>query len=152
MPPDHAAAFLVASMRRPSSPEVSPMPPPTPPPLRVIAVPGLLVADDVAYQNGNRFRFVGRSKAPAKFDPAEAGPEDASDKPPKNADRAHKLLMLRYPPEPSEYPDDVEHRFVLRALKKGAVLPLDEHTAGRAGVESPKTTKPAEKARKDGEA
>jgi hypothetical protein len=110
------------------------MPPPTPPVLRVIAVSGHLVADDVAYQNGNRFRFVGRAKSPAKGTTGEHPLEE------------------RFPPEASEYPDDLPRRFVLRALKKGALLPLDEHTARRAGVEPPKNTKPADKARKGGEA
>jgi hypothetical protein len=116
------------------------MPLPCPPPLRVIAVPGHLVADDLAYQNNNRFRFVGRAKSPAR------GTTGADS------------LEERFPPEASEYADDQPRRFVLRALQKRALLPLDEHTAKRAGVEPPASdlpktsTRPAEKARKGGEA
>lgn len=92
------------------------MPLPSPPPLRVMAVPGHLVADDAAYQAGNRFRFVGRSPTRAKNLPPEPSLEEM------------------YPPEAREYPDDDKHRYVLRALKKGALRALDEHTEKRAGI------------------
>jgi hypothetical protein len=93
---------------------------PSPPVLRVIAIAGHLVADDLAYQAGNRFRFVGRSPTPAKNpDPALAS----------------SPLEQRYPPEPREYPDDHAHRYVRRAVKKGGLLPLDEYTARVSGVD-----------------
>lgn len=83
--------------------------------LRVIASPGHLVADDVAYQGGARFRFVGRSPSPAKC----RNPEN---------------LEERFPPKEVEYEDDGARRFVRRALQKGALLPCDETTAKLAGV------------------
>lgn len=88
------------------------------PPLRVIAVPGHLIADDLAYRNGNRFRFVGRSLVPAKVDPSDA-----------------ENLELRFPPMEREYPNDGDHRsYLFRALQKGALLPVDEFTANQAKV------------------
>lgn len=102
------------------------------PPLRVIAVPGHMIADDLAYRNGMRFRFVGRSPVPAKI--------DASDS---------ENLELRFPPMEREYPNDVDHRsYIFRALQKGSLLPCDEFTAMQAKVKfvpSPKvqTSKPS---------
>ena len=83
--------------------------------LNVIARPGHLVADDLAYQGGARFRFVGRAIVPVKT----AQPEN---------------LETRFPPAPREYPDDGAHRYVRRAIQKGALVPLDEYTAKAAGV------------------
>lgn len=106
-----------------------------PPPLRVIAAPGHLVADDKAYQAGNRFRFVGRSPTRAKDIPPGAS------------------LEAMYPPEARDVPDDHEHRYVLRHLQRGALLPADEHTAKRAGVPfvpSPKKSAPAEPSARKG--
>jgi hypothetical protein len=84
--------------------------------LRVIAAPGHLVADDVAYQGGARFRFVGRSPTPHKV----PNPEN---------------LETRFPPTEREYPDDNAHRYLRRALQKGSILPCDKDTAKIAGVE-----------------
>jgi hypothetical protein len=83
--------------------------------LRVIAAPGHLVSDDVAYQGGARFRFLGRSPVAAKTD----APEN---------------LELRFPPREREYEDSHPNRYIRRALQKGSVLPCDEHTARVAGV------------------
>lgn len=108
--------------------------------LRVIAQPGHLVADDLAYQGGARFRYVGRAIVPTKTAP----PED---------------LEARFPPTPREYPDDNAHRYVRRAVQKGALLPLDEHTARVSGVKfdessakakASKPQKAASHAEKDG--
>lgn len=87
-------------------------------PLRVIAVPGKLIADDLAYRSGNRFRFVGRSPSPVKV--------DASDS---------ENLEKRFPPMEREYPNDANHRsYIFRALQKGSLLPCDEFTALQAKV------------------
>ena len=114
------------------------MPLPSPPPLRVIAVSGHLVADDAAYQAGNRFRFVGRSPTRAKDLPPNPTVEDM------------------YPPIESTVADDNNHRYVLRALKKGALRALDEHTERRAGIKKDDPQKPqpktAAKAGKGGDA
>ncbi len=84
--------------------------------LRVIAAPGALVADDVAYQGGMRFRFVGRSPTPHKI----PNPEN---------------LEARFPLMECEYPDDGAHRYLRRALQKGSILPCDKDTARIASVE-----------------
>lgn len=113
------------------------MPLPSPPPLRVIAVPGHLVADDAAYQANNRFRFVGRSPTRAKDLPANPS------------------LEQMYPPAEREYADDHEHRYVLRALQKGALRALDPHTEKRAGIkkdEPEPAQKSAAKTKKGGDA
>jgi hypothetical protein len=109
------------------------------PPLRVIAVAGHLVADDLAYRNGSRFRFVGRSPTPAKVDPSDS-----------------ENLELRFPPMAREYPNDANHRgYILRALQKESLLPCDEFTAKSAGLkfagEKVQTSKPAKVAAKAGE-
>jgi hypothetical protein len=84
--------------------------------LRVIGVPGHLIADDLAYQNNNRFRYVGRSPTPIKTD----NPEN---------------LELRFPLMEREYPNDHNHRqYIFRALQKGSLLPCDEFTAREAKV------------------
>lgn len=83
--------------------------------LRVIAAPGHLVADDVAYQGGARFRYLGRSASPVKC----PNPE---------------VLEERFPPREREYEDSNANRYVRRALQKGSVLPCDETTAKLAGV------------------
>lgn len=94
--------------------------------LRVIAVPGHLVADDLAYRSGNRFRYVGRSPTPAKVDAADA-----------------EKLEKRFPPVEREYPNDGNHRgYLFRALRKGSILPCDEFTATQAGVRFVETDKP----------
>lgn len=102
--------------------------------LRVIAQPGHLVADDVAYQGGARFRYVGRSIVADKVAP----PED---------------LEKRFPPAEREYADDNAHRYVRRALQKGALLPLDAYTAKAAGVKldlvRPAKTQKSAQAEKD---
>lgn len=86
--------------------------------LRVIAVPGALIADDLAYRNGNRFRFVGRSPTPVKVDKAD-----------------EENLEKRFPPMEREYPNDSDHRqYIFRALQKGSLLPCDEFTANQAKV------------------
>lgn len=93
--------------------------------LRVIAVPGALIADDLAYRNGNRFRFVGRSPTPVAVD---------------EADREN--LEKRFPPMEREYPNDSSHRsYIFRALRKGSLLPCDEFTAAQAKVKFVKTDK-----------
>lgn len=113
------------------------------PPLRVIAVPGALIADDLAYRNGNRFRFVGRSPTPAKVDESDL-----------------ENLELRFPPMEREYPNDSDHRsYIFRALQKGSLLPCDEFTAKQAKVkfvprdrvQSSKPSKAAPVAAKAGE-
>ena len=91
------------------------------PPLRVIAVPGHLIADDLAYRNGNRFRYVGRSPTPIKVDATDV-----------------ENLELRFPPLERDYP-------------KGSLLPCDEFTANQAKVKFVKadkvqTSKPSKKA------
>lgn len=87
----------------------------------MIAVAGVLIADDLAYRNGNRFRFVGRSPTP-KSD--------------------SQNLEIRFPPMEREYPNDSDHRqYIFRALQKGSVLPCDEFTARQAKVEFVKVDK-----------
>lgn len=88
------------------------------PPLKVIATADALVNHDLALQAGDRFRFVGRSPSPSPF----VGEQDI------------RPLVDRFPPIACEYPDDAEHRFLLKALKNGSLLPCDETTAARAGV------------------
>lgn len=86
--------------------------------LRVIAVAGHLIADDLAYRKGNRFRFVGRSPSPVQVDPADS-----------------ENLEKRFPPMEREYPNDANHRsYIFRALQKGSLLPCDEFTAQHAKV------------------
>jgi hypothetical protein len=88
------------------------------PPLRVIAVPGHMIADDLAYRSGIRFRYVGRSLIPVKVDVSDS-----------------ENLELRFPPTEREYPNDSDHRqYIFRALQKGALLPCDEFTAMQAKV------------------
>ena len=105
------------------------------PPLRVIAVPGHLIADDLAYRNGNRFRYVGRSPTPIKVDATDV-----------------ENLELRFPPLERDYPNDGAHRsYIFRALQKGSLLPCDEFTANQAKVKFVKadkvqTSKPSKKA------
>jgi len=105
------------------------------PPLRVIAVPGHLIADDLAYRNGNRFRYVGRSPTPIKVDPSDS-----------------ENLELRFPPMERDYPNDANHRsYIFRALQKGSLLPCDEFTANQAKVKFVKadkvsSSKPSKKA------
>jgi hypothetical protein len=108
--------------------------------LRVIAVSPHMVADDLAYQNGNRFRFAGRSPTAAKVDD------------PTNID-------LRFPPMEREYPNDGNHRpYLLRALRKGTIAPCDEFTARAAGLKfvppkrrTEEPTETAETSAKEGE-
>ena len=110
------------------------------PPLRVIAVPGALIADDLAYRNGNRFRFVGRSPSPVQVEPADL-----------------ENLEKRFPPMEREYPNDANHRsYIFRALQKDSLLPCDEFTAAQAKVKFAKSdkvssSKPAKAAAKVGE-
>lgn len=86
--------------------------------LRVIAVAGHFVADNLAYQNGNRFRFVGRSPSPVQVDPVDS-----------------ENLEKRFPPMEREYRNDAAHRsYIFRALQKGALLPCDDFTASQAKV------------------
>jgi hypothetical protein len=86
------------------------------PPLRVIAVPGHMIADDLAYQNNNRFRFVGRSPSPVRTDEPEN-------------------LELRFPPMVREYPNDSNHRgYIFRAIQKGSIVACDEFTSRSANV------------------
>lgn len=110
-------------------------------PLRVIAVPGHMIADDLAYRNGNRFRFVGRSPTAVKVDESDS-----------------ENLEKRFPPTEREYPNDSDHRsYIFRALQKGSLLPCDEFTAGQAKVkfaksekvQQAKLSKPANVATKD---
>lgn len=89
--------------------------------LKVIAVPGHLVLDDVRAQNRSR-RWVGRAQAPV------AGGES---------------LEEFYPPQACEYPDNAAHSYILRNIRKGGLKPLDEYTARRGGVPF---RKPAERA------
>lgn len=99
--------------------------------LRVIAVSPHIVADDLAYQNGNRFRFVGRSATPVKVDD------------PTNLD-------LRFPAVEREYPNDGDHRlYLFRAMRKGTILPCDEFTARSAGLKFDDPTKRSEKVATD---
>lgn len=88
------------------------------PPLKVIATANALVNHDPALQAGDRFRFVGRSPAPTPF----SGEMDM------------RPLVERFPPLACEYPDDAAHRFILKALAKGDLLPCDATTAARASV------------------
>lgn len=95
------------------------------PPLRVIAVPGHMIADDLAYRSNNRFRFVGRSPTPADVDKSDS-----------------ENLELRFPPMEREYPNDSAHRsYIFRALQKGSLLPCDEFTALQAKVKFAKPDK-----------
>lgn len=99
--------------------------------IRVISAAAHLVSDDLALMNGDRFRFVGRSKSPQKVDlAAVAGQND----PVRNPDYAHKLLLARYPPEEQAYPHDGDHRYLLHQLRRGALIPCDEFTANAAKV------------------
>lgn len=88
------------------------------PPLKVIATANALVNHDLALQAGDRFRFVGRYPAPTPF----SGEMDM------------RPLVERFPPVACEYPDDAAHRFILKALAKGDLLPCDATTAARASV------------------
>ena len=91
----------------------------------MIAVHGHMIADDLAYQNGNRFRFVGRTLVPVKVDKAD-----------------EEKLELRFPPAEREYPNDSDHRsYLFRAMRKGALLPCDEFTAQQAGLKFVKPNK-----------
>jgi hypothetical protein len=93
--------------------------------LRVIAVPGHMIADDLAYRNRNRFRFVGRSPTPVKVDESDS-----------------ENLEKRFPPMEREYPNDVDHRsYIFRALQKSSLLPCDEFTAQQAKVKFVKAGK-----------
>lgn len=93
--------------------------------LRVIAVPGCLIADDLAYRNGQRFRFAGRSPVPVKVDKAD-----------------EENLEKRFPPAEREYPNDADHRsYLFRALQKGSLLPCDEFTAQQAKMKFVRTDK-----------
>ena len=95
------------------------------PPLRVIAVPGHMIADDLAYRNGQRFRYVGRSLVPVKV-----GESDQEN------------LEIRFPPAEREYPNDADHRsYLFRAMRKDSLLPCDEFTAQQAGVKFVKPNK-----------
>lgn len=86
--------------------------------LRVIAVPGHIVPDDLAYRNGNRFRFAGRSPTRVAVDKSDS-----------------ENLDLCFPPMEREYPNDGDHRqYIFRALQKGSLLPCDEFTARQAKV------------------
>ena len=88
--------------------------------LTVIAVPGSLVADDFAALNNAR-RWIGRETAPRP---------DATD------------LESAYPPVVRAYPDDHDHRYMYKALKRGSLLPCDAYTARRAGVAFNGATQP----------
>lgn len=92
------------------------------PPLKVIATANALVNHDPALQAGDRFRFVGRSPAPTPFEKV------------KETDLDLRPLIERFPPLACEYPDDAAHRFILKALAKGDLLPCDATTAARASV------------------
>lgn len=98
-------------------------------PLKVIAVCGALVNDDLALQAGDRFRFVGRSPTAT---PRE-GDQDKAD---------NRALEVRFPPMATEHADDAAHRYILKALRNGSVLPCDENTAARAGVPFKQRTEP----------
>lgn len=91
-------------------------------PLKVIAAEGALVNHDLALQAGDRFRFVGRSPSASPFVRVK---EDDPDLRP---------LEERFPPLACEYADDAAHRFILKALAHGDLLPCNETTAARAGV------------------
>lgn len=82
------------------------------PVLKVIAVPGHQVMDDVRAQFGER-RYVGRAQAPAVPDGS---------------------LEEIYPPQACEYPDDQAHSYIKRNILKGGLKALDEYTARRGGV------------------
>ena len=101
------------------------------PNLKVIAVPGRIVLDDLAAQ-ANARRFVGRAQAANP----KADPDD---------------LEAQFPPEPREYADNAQNRYLIRSIQKGDLAPSDEYTAKRAGVELPRpaTTAHATKTRKD---
>lgn len=91
----------------------------------MIAVPGALIADDLAYRNGNRFRFVGRSPTAVKVDASDI-----------------ENLEKRFPTMEREYPNDGDHRqYLFRALQKGSLLPCDEFTAQQAKVKFVKVGK-----------
>lgn len=90
---------------------------PEQPKLKVISAPDALVHDDVALQGKARFRYVGRAQHRAI--------EFKGNTPP---------LVEMFPPEEREYPDDNNHRYILRALQKGDLLACDHYTARRAGV------------------
>lgn len=85
---------------------------PATPMLTVIAVPGALVQDDRAAL-ANARRYVGRELSPRP---------DATD------------LESAYPPVAQKYPDDGDHLYLKKALKRGDLLPCDAYTARRAGV------------------
>lgn len=87
------------------------------PKLRVISALHALVHDDVALQGKARFRYVGRAQHRAF--------EFKGNTPP---------LLDMYPPQPCVYPDNGDHRYILRAIQKGDLLAADEYTAKRAGV------------------
>lgn len=89
------------------------------PKLKVIAVAGHLVNDDLALQANERWRFVGRS--PVKVSPPEGYP-------------GFFAAEAAYPPQECEYPDSGENRYILAALRRGALKPLDAYTAKRASV------------------
>ena len=91
------------------------------PPLKVIAAGTALVSDDVALSGGNRFRYVGRSPVAA---PRPGGPDAPETRP-------HYDI---YPPVMREYPDDSAHRYILKSLRNGDLLPGDASTAARASV------------------
>lgn len=91
-------------------------------PLKVIAAENSLVNHDLALQAGDRFRYVGRSPSASPFVPVKEGDLDM------------RPLGVRFPPLECEYPDDGAHRYILKALAKGDLLPRDETTAARAGV------------------
>lgn len=94
--------------------------------LRVIAVPGHMIADDLAYRNGNRFRFAGRSLVPVKVDESDL-----------------ENLEKRFSPAEREYPNDQDHRqYLFRAMQKGSLIPCDEFTAQQAKVKFVPRDKP----------
>lgn len=88
------------------------------PPLKVIATADALVNHDLALQAGDRFRFVGRSPSATPY----VGEQDT------------RPLAERFPPLACEYPDDAAHRFIMKAVRKGDLLPCDATTAARACV------------------
>lgn len=92
------------------------------PPLKVIATADALVNHDLALQAGDRFRYVGRSPSPSPF----VGEQDM------------RSMHERFPPLACEYPDDADHRFILKALRTGDLLACNETTAARAGVTMPR--------------
>ncbi len=109
-------------------------------PFKVIATGEAMVNHDLALQAGDRFRFVGRSPSASPFKRA------------KEDDPDMRALHERFPPLACEYPDDGSHRFILKALQKGDLLPCDETTAARAGVSFKRRIEPKEtRASKGGE-